>query len=492
MSNDVDEKELEKLVERRLEELQVHSAAFLKRFDGNGDGILSRTEFQAAIATLRQEILTEKKAVSFASCKKLDLETVLKGRYRVISQIGSGAQSNVYAARDQINDRLVVLKQMRISDLNNWESYDAFQREFRILGEIDHPKIPASIDFFSMERNGEKTFILVQSYLVGDNLETILGKGRLFKEKDLISIARQCLQALRALHENDPVVLHRDIKPSNLLLDEDNLLSLVDFGVVQYAADSKTLAMGTSGYMAPEQLVGQAVPQSDLYSLGVCLIRLATRKKPGEFELLRSRLQWRDFAALSEGFSNWIDRLIDPESEDRFESAREAEAFLDTLHEVKVNLEGGKHVTTPKINGTDLVRVPNPLKDSDIRIWTSVELLVMTIGSQKRIDVLMPIHINGLRFTHGMPYAYGKYGWGFSLTSDSLLEIRCAGWRTEKMNLPLISPNFDEDGSLVITSRGGKPLTPTMTEKELDYVWKNISDFCKRNGLEGLLKMDKG
>ena len=482
MKSELHEKQLAAQIKRRFDELQITPQKFLNRFDKNGDGELDSSEIQAAMATLRHEILAEKEQLVTASCKRFKLEEILEDRFRILSAIGSGAQSNVYLARDISNDAVVVLKQMRITALNTWQSYDAFQREARVLAEIDHPNVPTIIDSFTSEDAGETTFILVQSYLAGDNLEEILKSGRLFTEPELISIARQCLEILSFLHQHSPTILHRDVKPSNLLLDDSGTLSLIDFGVVQYARDSKTLAMGTTGYMAPEQLVGRAIPQSDMFSLGVTLIRLATGKKPEELGLKSSRLQWRKLASLSKGFSNWIDRMIDPESEDRFESAAVAEASLDKMHEVVVIRESKR----TQLLTTSLEEIENNLTDPNFRIWSSPELFVCTVGKQATTGFLTRLHISMLNVLEGGSHRKGfhLYGSGFSFTTDSVIEIRCGGWSVGKSKVEALNNGKYPDGEYAIFGEYQEPITDVLTKSEIVQVWKALSKFCKSNGMD--------
>ncbi len=480
MSFEIDEKKLQERAQRRLDELQIQPKKIIQRFDQDGDGKLNESERQAALLTFRQEILAEKSRLESAGSEEFDLEEILKERYQVLSKVGSGTQSNVYIARDLSTEDLVVLKQMRVSRLNTWEAYDAFQREARILADIDHPRIPSIIDSFSCDRKGKISFVLVQSYLLGENLEQLVKKGRLFVEEELISIARQCLDLLIVLHGSSPVVLHRDIKPSNLLLDESGVLSLIDFGVVQYARDAKTLAMGTTGYMAPEQLMGRAVRQSDLFSLGVCLIRLATRKKPEDFQLRVSRLHWRDSASLSEQFSNWIDRIIDPESEDRFENAQEAREFLDKLEEVVVNFERGKKESKKG----SLVEAKTKLKNPNFRVWTSPELFICTVGPQINTNFITRLEIAGnYAFSGSHRASFEKYGSGFSLTSDSVLEVRCGGWHVGKSKVIKLEKSSFPDGTQTLFNDVKEPVIGSLTEKELNVLFAKLDNFCKSNGM---------
>ena len=330
---------IRKRLERRYAELQIDPIAFIRRFDLNNDGILDDNEKQAALSTLAHELLHEEQVSNSVNDTELSPGMTLRKRYLIVSEIGNGAQGIAYAARDLTNQKIVVVKQLRLSHMDAWDAYDSFRREAEVLSRLSHPCLPRFIAAFTLERNGKHFYFSVQSLMKGVNLDNRLENGEFFSEDNLVSIARQSLDILHYLHLNRPSVLHRDVKPSNLLLDDDGRISLVDFGAVQYTKATKTLAVGTSGYMATEQLCGAAKPQSDLYSLGATLIRLATRRHPHDLPLKQMRMVWRNHASLSKGFCDWIDKLVDPEIEDRFKNAKSAKAFLDSKKSVFVRKE---------------------------------------------------------------------------------------------------------------------------------------------------------
>ena len=369
------EAKIRKRVQRRYAELQLDPDAFIRRFDLNGDGILDENEKHAALSTLAHELLREDTLVSSMNESELLVGSFLRERYKILSKIGDGAQGIAYSARDKTNNEIVVVKQLRLSHMDAWEAYDLFCREAAVIAVLSHPRLPKFIETFELKANSKTSYFSVQSLLPGVSLADKLASGVFFCEKVLVSIATQCLEILEYLHTHQPAVLHRDIKPSNLLQDDDGVVYLVDFGAVQYATSTKTMAVGTPGYMASEQLIGNAQPQSDLYSLGATLIRLATRHHPHELELNRMRLDWRDRASLSDSFSDWIDKLIDPEFEDRFKSAKVANSFLDSKQKVVVEREfQAKPRESLKL--TELL--DEKPEGTSVRLWESVDQFVCT------------------------------------------------------------------------------------------------------------------
>lgn len=305
-------------IEARLAEMRTNPGELIARFDRNGDGTLDADEWAAARATVAREVLGMS-----ANCP----ETLVHQRYRLISQIGHGAQGQTFLAHDQHTGQLVALKTLHVKLAHEWKAIDLFQREAEALRKLNHPGIPAYIDAF--EENDGTEFYLAQTFVAGDNLEVRLARFEMFDQKRLEHIARGVLEILGYLHSQYPPVLHRDIKPANMILGADDKVFLVDFGAVQNQGSRGTTIVGTTGYMPPEQLAGRAAPGSDLYALAATLVHVATRCHPAELPVKRLKLDWRSRANLDAHFSNWLDKLLEPDVEARPKDARQALRDLD-------------------------------------------------------------------------------------------------------------------------------------------------------------------
>jgi ankyrin repeat protein len=129
-----------------------------------------------------------------------------------------------------------------------------------------------------------------------------------------------------------PPVFHRDIKPQNLIGGKDGKVYLVDFGAVQNTYRSTfsygSTVVGTFGYMAPEQFQGQALPATDLYGLGATLLFLLTHRSPADLPTDRLKISFRKRVHISEQFADWLEKMLEPDAEDRFVSAASALAAL--------------------------------------------------------------------------------------------------------------------------------------------------------------------
>jgi len=257
---------------------------------------------------------------------------VIDGRYRILQPLGQGSSGTTYAAEVLGSGHTIALKELSLRGLQDWKKIELFEREARILKTLNHPAIPQYIDFFQVDTADNRWFYLAQDLAEGTSLADWVEGGGRVDEAEARRIATEVLKVLVYLHGLNPPVVHRDIKPQNLIRRDDGHIYLVDFGAVQTVyRDSLrqgSTVVGTYGYMAPEQFRGQAVPATDLYSLGATLLFLLTHQSPADLPQERLRINFRPYVAVSAAFADWLDRLIDPLVEDRFASAPVALAAL--------------------------------------------------------------------------------------------------------------------------------------------------------------------
>jgi eukaryotic-like serine/threonine-protein kinase len=209
-----------------------------------------------------------------------------KDTYEVEREYAKGGMGVTFLVRSRRTGQRLILKQMLLSRVEDWKMVELFEREAEVLRKLSHPQIPHYIDYFSDA--DKKQFSLVQSFIEGVTMQSMIdGRGSV-KPDEFKSYLRQCLQILKYLHQMIPPVIHRDITPKNIIL-HDGKAFLVDFGSVKNMINPESsglsTSVGTFGYMPPEQIMGQAVPASDMYSLGVSFIALATHSDPMHFPL---------------------------------------------------------------------------------------------------------------------------------------------------------------------------------------------------------------
>src|ERR687885_1931369 len=268
----------------------------------------------------------------------LQTTQVLQGRYQLQKQLGNNAGRQTWLATDIKTSppEPVTVKLLAFSPQMHWDEFKLFEREASVLKQLNHPRIPKYRDYFSLDKQtgaGLCWFVLVQDYIPGYSLQQLLDQGKRFTPEQVRSLATQLLDILIYLHGLNPLVLHRDIKPSNLILGADEQVYLVDFGAVQdpTAVEGATFTVvGTAGYAPLEQFYGKAVPASDLYALGATLIHLLTGTAPADLPQRNLRIQFRDRIHLSPSMVRWIEKLIEPDLEQRFQSASVALCALES------------------------------------------------------------------------------------------------------------------------------------------------------------------
>ena len=253
---------------------------------------------------------------------------IIAERYRIIQILGQGGIGTTYEAIDVQNSQRVALKALSLKSMSDWKTSELFEREARVLSVLNHPSIPRYIDYFQVDTPTERGFYIVQQLAPGKPLATLVEEGWHASEAEIQRITIQILEILVYLHQQTPPVIHRDIKPQNIIRDEKGQVFLVDFGAVQDTYHStfagSSTVVGTFGYMAPEQFRGQAVPTTDLYGLGATLLFLFTHRSPAELPQDRFKIDFRSRLEISGSFADFLDKMLEPDVEDRFLSAKEA------------------------------------------------------------------------------------------------------------------------------------------------------------------------
>jgi serine/threonine protein kinase len=207
------------------------------------------------------------------------------GKYPVIREIGSGATSRVFLARDPFAERDVAIKVLQFAKDVDRETermmHKAFVAEASLAGKLNHPHI---VDIYDAVVEPDRSY-LVMEYVPGKTLDEHASPTNLLPLVKVVEIIFKCIRALEYAFQHG--VIHRDIKPGNVLLSQDGETKVGDFGASfqQRLADKTTQikGVGSPAYMSPEQLRMQKLShQTDIYSLGVTMFRLLTGRLPYE------------------------------------------------------------------------------------------------------------------------------------------------------------------------------------------------------------------
>jgi serine/threonine-protein kinase len=202
------------------------------------------------------------------------------GRYQIVAELGRGGMAVVYRAIDPNIGREVALKLMPRELSPNPEFRARFKREVQTVGNLRNPAIVPLHD--ADEEDGQP--YLVMALMSGGSLLDRLRQGPI-PVPEAISIINRLAPALDEAHSKG--IIHRDLKPGNILLDENGLPYLSDFGIVKLIeATSMTSrgVVGTPAYMSPEHFRGKVTPQSDVYALGIILFQMLVGRLPFQAE----------------------------------------------------------------------------------------------------------------------------------------------------------------------------------------------------------------
>ncbi|QIR40082.1 serine/threonine protein kinase [Tolypothrix sp. PCC 7910] len=287
-------------------------------------------------------------------CQNCGSQLELLGRYRVMRLIcDNSGFSKVYEAYEK--DTPKILKVLEANLAADPKVVELFQQEVAVLGQLDHPGIPKVDGYFQYKTRDELLLhCLVMEKINGINLEQWLKQhdNVPISQTQAIAWLKQLLEILVVLHGKQ--YLHRDIKPCNIMIrnSPDHLnqedgrdLFLIDFGTAKELAKSLTgvNAIMSSGYSAPEQMHGEAVPQSDFFALGRTFVFLLTGYHPLDmYDIQHNVLHWRNRANhVSTLLLNLIDWLMAPEIEKRPANVQD---ILQRLEEIEKQINANSTV----------------------------------------------------------------------------------------------------------------------------------------------------
>src|SRR5215510_11862323 len=206
--------------------------------------------------------------------------------YRIIGKLGVGGMGVVYEAEDTRLPRRVALKFLSQELIGDPEASRRLQREADNIARLNHPNI---CTIYEIDDHEGSRFIAMER-INGVNLKLHMARTTL-SDQEVIDISRQVAMALQAAHEEG--IVHRDIKPGNIMVADDGVVKVLDFGlarrfmmpetgeVTMYGSTIPGRPLGTANYMAPERIAqGPLDPRSDLFSLGVVIYEMATGRLP--------------------------------------------------------------------------------------------------------------------------------------------------------------------------------------------------------------------
>lgn len=207
-------------------------------------------------------------------------ETLLRNRYRLVAQHGSGGMAVIYKAYDQELGRMVAVKILRPSLIADPSFLERFRNEARSVARLSHPNI---VTVHDVGRDGNTHFIVME-FIDGVDLKKLIRNEAPFTVERALDFAIKISAGVGYAHRSG--LVHADVKPQNVLIAESDILKVTDFGIAQALSDAATnerqrIVWGSPHYFSPEQAKGERPsPASDVYSIGVVLFEMLTGRLP--------------------------------------------------------------------------------------------------------------------------------------------------------------------------------------------------------------------
>jgi formylglycine-generating enzyme required for sulfatase activity/tRNA A-37 threonylcarbamoyl transferase component Bud32 len=284
----------------------------------------------------------------------------------MVRELGCGGMGVVYLVRDRLlRGKEFALKAISPTLVDHPEARDRFVREVLAAQELAHESI---IRVFGLDEEAGQPFFTMD-YVPGRSLRELMEErkkeSRTFSLEEANKIMQPVLSALEYAHSRRPIVVHRDVKPENIMVTgefPDIQVKVLDFGLAKILSPSRftssVMSMGTAYYMSPEQLGGKAEvdERSDIFSTGVVLYELLTGKIPSG----RFKLPSEIISGLPVALDEVVDKVLQPEPSDRFQSALEMSQGLEEVlpKEQQKEIPAPGDTWTEPVTGMEFVWVP--------------------------------------------------------------------------------------------------------------------------------------
>lgn len=298
---------------------------------------------------------------------------ILGNRYEIIEKIGGGGMSYVYKAKCNVLNRYVAIKILRQELTSDPEFVEKFKQESLSAASLTHPNIVNIYDT-GIE---DDIYYIVMEYVNGETLKKYIQRIGRLSENETVRISKQIAEALRHAHSNK--IVHRDIKPHNILLTDEGIAKVTDFGIARAASGSTinntSNVIGSVHYFSPEQARGGYVDEkSDIYSLGIVMYEMITGVVPFDADnhISVAMKQIQEQAVLpsekvkdikiSKAFEDIIMKCLEKHQSFRFQNIDELLKKLDSLDNNKNTTEENRvdklidspTIVMPKINADDI------------------------------------------------------------------------------------------------------------------------------------------
>jgi HEAT repeat protein len=320
----VENEDLEKLLSQAKEQSAVAMA------DGDGDIVPAASPAVAATASPILDI------------SKLNPGDIIEGRYKYIEKIGKGAFGTVLLMEDEVVDEQLILKFLNPNVSSDEEMMKRFVHELRYSRKITHRNVIRIYDFLNLQG----CYAISMEYFPSHTLSGEIPDNKPMDLKKALGFSRDMATGMTVAHLAG--VIHRDLKPANILVNDEGLLKIVDFGVAAAASSGDTqltktgYVIGSPKYMAPEQILGKKVDETaDVYSIGVIMYEMCTGVPPysrgDHMSVMYQHVQGKATSAqeinkdLPDDFAAVILKAMSVDKTKRYQSMEELTDALDAV-----------------------------------------------------------------------------------------------------------------------------------------------------------------
>lgn len=402
-------------------------------------------------------------------------------RYKISEKIGGGGMADVYKAHDNKLEREVAIKILKREFINDYEFVDKFKKESHAAAKLNHPNIVGIYDVGSEIVDGETVYYIVMEIVEGITLkELIKNKGHL-SVKETIYYTLQIADALINAHYNH--IVHRDIKPQNIIINNDNVAKVTDFGIAK-AANNVTVTsnndiLGSVHYFSPEQARGENTDQrSDIYSLGICMYEMLTGELPFDAEnpisiaLMQVQEPIKKPSAIYSNIPSELDKIVmkmtEKEKVNRYSNLKSVVEDIKNL-EVVQDMDIAETIVLPKIQNTNAEIRRDVSVDEQRRIRRS------STSSKKRTENIEKPERRPTKGSAGKSF--------FSILAGILVALVVATggfylffnwWNTRPVAKEIEVPNIigvqEEEAKKIVEGRG---LQFEVSERLINHDFKN-------------------
>jgi serine/threonine-protein kinase len=319
----VENEDLEKLLQQAKEESAVAQA------DGDGDIVPAASPAAATAAPI-------------LDISKLNPGDVIDGRYKYIEKIGKGAFGTVLLMEDEVVDEQLILKFLNPNVSSDEEMMKRFVHELRYSRKITHRNVIRIYDFLHLQG----CYAISMEYFPSHTLSGEIPDNKPMDLKKALGFSHDMATGMTVAHQAG--VIHRDLKPANILVNDEGLLKIVDFGVAAAASSGDTqltktgYVIGSPKYMAPEQILGKKVDETaDVYSIGVIMYEMTTGVPPysrgDHMSVMYQHVQGKATDCqeinkdLPDDFASVIIKAMSVDKTKRYQSMEELTDALDTV-----------------------------------------------------------------------------------------------------------------------------------------------------------------